>query len=148
LRAVNHAGPGPAAAPVLAPLARRLASLIYEVLLLAALLWCAALVFRVLENALGIAHVRFAFQVYLLAITCAYFVWQWTHGGQTLPMKTWRIRLARSGGEAVTARVALGRYAVALCGTLAFGAAFLWAAVDRERLFLHDRIAGTRIVRC
>jgi uncharacterized RDD family membrane protein YckC len=147
LQAAIHAGSG-AAAPVLAPLTRRLASLVYEALLLAALLWCAALVFRVLENALVIVHLRFAFQVYLVAVTCAYFVWQWTHGGQTLPMKTWRMRLTRPGGEAVPRRLALARYAVALCGTLAFGAAFLWAAVDRERLFLHDRIAGTRIMSC
>ena len=134
--------------PVLAPLARRLVSLLYEALLLAALLWCAALVFRVIENALGVAHLRLAFQLYLFAITCAYFVWQWAHGGQSLPMKTWGMRVERRNGKPTTVRVALARYLVALCGTLAFGAAFLWALVDRDRQFLHDRVAGTRVVRC
>jgi uncharacterized RDD family membrane protein YckC len=62
-------------------------------------------------------------------------------------MKTWRMRVTSACGEPVSARMALTRYAVALCGTLAFGAAYLWAFVDRERQFLHDRIAGTRIVR-
>ena len=131
-----------------APLARRLASLIYEALLLAALVWAAAVLFRGMENALGAAHVRLAFQAYLLAVTYGYFAWQWTHGGQTLAMKTWRMRLLRRSGEALNARIALARYAVALCGTLAFGAAFLWALVDRDRLFLHDRLAGTQIIRC
>ena len=139
-----HPGQG---APELAPLARRLISLIYEALLLAALLWCSALLYRVIESAMGATHVRSFFQIYLVALTCAYFVWQWTHGGQTLPMKTWRVRVTSARGEPVSTRVALTRYAVALCGTLAFGANFLWALVDRERQFLHDRIAGTRIVR-
>jgi uncharacterized RDD family membrane protein YckC len=134
--------------PVLAPLTRRLASLLYEALLLAALLWCAALLFRIIETSLGVVHFRLAFQMYLVVITGAYFIWQWSHGGQTLPMKTWRMRLTAASGEAVSVRLALARYGVALCGTLVFGAAFLWALVDRDRQFLHDRLAGTRIVRC
>jgi hypothetical protein len=39
------------------------------------------------------------------------------------------------------------RYAAALCGTLFFGITFLWAFIDRDRAFLHDRLARTRIVR-
>lgn len=131
----------------LAPLGRRLLSLIYELLLLAALLWCAGLVFSLLEHALTRSHPRTLLQIYLALVTGGYFVWQWTHGGQTLPMKTWRLKLVDAEGNAVGARRAWVRYGAALAGTLAFGAGFVWGFFDRDRQFLHDRIAGTRIIR-
>lgn len=131
----------------LAPIHRRLLSLLYEALLLGAVLWCAGLAYSALETALEAAHFRLLFQVYLATIAAVYFVWQWSRGGQTLPMKTWRLRLVTRRGDTVTARQASIRYLIALPGLLLFGAGFLWAALDRERQFLHDRVAGTRIVR-
>jgi uncharacterized RDD family membrane protein YckC len=105
-------------------------------------------VFGAIEHALHAPHVRILFQVYLVAVTGAYFVWQWTHGGQTLPMKTWRMRLLTAAGAPVSTRLGCVRYLAALAGLLAVGTGFLWALVDRDRQFLHDRAAGTRIVRC
>lgn len=132
---------------ILAPLTRRILSLIYEALLLGALLWCAALLYGVIEDRLGSLHVRTVFQLYLFVLAGLYFVWQWTHGGQTLPMKTWRIRLVTPEGAPVATRRAWARYLMAAAGALACGLGFLWAVVDRDRQFLHDRVAGTRIVR-
>jgi uncharacterized RDD family membrane protein YckC len=133
--------------PLLAPVGRRFLSLIYEALLLAALVWCAGLLFGAIEIEAASTHARALFQAYLVLVTGTYFTWQWTHGGQTLPMKTWRLRLVSVSGGAVGARLAWLRYAIALAGTLAGGSGFLWALVDRDRQFLHDRLAGTRVVR-
>jgi uncharacterized RDD family membrane protein YckC len=135
------------APPLLAPLGRRLLSLIYEALLLAALLWCAALLFGAIEIEAATRHARALFQAYLVLVTGAYFTWQWTHGGQTLPMKTWRLRLVSVSGDTVGPRLAWLRYAIALAGSLAGGIGFVWALVDPDRQFLHDRLAGTRVVR-
>lgn len=132
---------------VLATLGRRLLSLVYEALLLTALLWCAAFVFGVIESTLGVAHVRAVLQVYLAGVAGVYFVWQWTHGGQTLAMKTWRLRLTSANGEPVRTREACARYLLALFGTVAFGVSYLWVLFDRDRQFLHDRLARTRLVR-
>jgi uncharacterized RDD family membrane protein YckC len=129
----------------LAPLARRLLSLIYEALLLFAVLWLAGLVYLLIEHAFGARHVRALFQVYLVAAGALYFVPQWLRGGQTLPMKTWRMRVATTSGGALSLRRALGRYGLATAGAALFGAGFLWAFADSERQFLHDRLAGTRI---
>ena len=74
-----------------APLHRRLLSLIYEALLLAALLMAGALPFVLLAQHADRAAARPLFQLYLLALTGVYFIWQWLHGGQTLPMNTWRM---------------------------------------------------------
>jgi uncharacterized RDD family membrane protein YckC len=136
-----------ARAHVAAPLIARLASLLYEALLLAAVLWLAALPLALLETGLGLPHVRWLYQAYLVLVAGVYFVWQWLRGGQTLPMKTWRLKLERRDGGTLEARQAALRYLFALASLAAFGLGFAWALVDRDRLFLHDRLAGTRIVR-
>lgn len=126
---------------------RRFSSLFYEALLLVAMLWLAGLGFGLVENALGLAHERVVFQLYLVIVAGAYFVWQWVRGGQTLPMKTWRLRLVSGDGGPLSVRQAILRYLAALAGLALFGVGFVWALADRERSFLHDRIAGTRILR-
>lgn len=90
---------------------------------------------------------RPALQVYLLALAGAYFVYCWTHGGQTLPMKTWRIRLRTCSGDALTLRTALQRYLLALLGLSLCGLTVLWALLDADGQYLHDRLVGTRLVR-
>lgn len=138
----------PAAAPVAAAsLGRRAGSLCYEMLLLTALLFIAAWLFLVINPLLPGALARPLFQLYLLAVTAAYFIYCWTRSGQTLPMKTWRIRLVTKDGAALAANKAAQRYLFALAGTASCGTGFLWALIDRDRQFLHDRLAGTRLIK-
>ena len=77
-------------------------------------------------------------------VAAAYFVWQWRRGGQTLAMKTWRLRLVTRDGAPLTLRHAASRFVFAVPGALLLGRGFLWALVDREGQFLHDRLAGTQ----
>ncbi len=93
----------------------------------------------------------------------AYFVWCWTAGRRTLPMKTWRLRLvdptgappaarARSRamprrGSARPSRSPRTRRRTRASAWLALAIGYAWALVDPDRRFLHDRLAGTRIVR-
>jgi uncharacterized RDD family membrane protein YckC len=134
--------------PARAPgVARRLASALYDLLLLAALVMVATLPFLA---AFGIDSThgwrRHLLQSWVLALGAAYFTWFWTRGGQTLPMKTWNIRLVRADGAPVGIGRAIHRYLLAVIGLLALGAGFAWAFFDRDRQFLHDRLAGTAIV--
>ena len=130
-----------------ASLARRLASAVYDLLLNMALAMVAAFAFLVLFGDATAGWRRHLLQAWLLAVLGAYYVWFWTRGGQTLPMKTWRIRLVRAhDGGPVNPGRALHRYALALLGTLAAGLGFAWALIDRDRQFLHDRLAGTALV--
>lgn len=137
--------PSPPAVP-LAALSRRLVCLIYDGLLLAAVLWLAALPPQLVEAGVGIPHSRALFQVYLAAVAGVYFIWQWVVSGQTLAMKTWRLRVVGVGGGKVTLPHALLRYLVALAGGALAGVGFIWALFDPQRQFLHDRVARTRIV--
>lgn len=130
-----------------ASLRRRALALIYEALLLVALLLIGSLPFVMVARDAGWADARPLFQVYLVALTGAYYTWQWKRGGQTLALKTWRLRIVTRDGGPLTWAHAWKRFAIALPGTLLLGAGFLWALLDREGLFLHDRLAGTKIVR-
>lgn len=129
-----------------ATLARRALSLIYEALLLTALLLAGSLPFVMMTQGMDARLARPLLQAHLVVLAGAYFVWQWRRGGSTLAMKTWRLRVVTRNGAPLAWRHALARYGFALAGTLLAGAGFLWAFVDREGLFLHDRLAGTKII--
>jgi uncharacterized RDD family membrane protein YckC len=129
-----------------ASLGRRALSLVYEALLLTAVVLAGSLPFAALAHGAAAAHARPLHQLYLAALIGVYFTWQWRHGGRTLAMKTWHLKVVSRDGGTLTWRAAVTRYLYALAGTLALGAGFLWSLVDREGLFLHDRLAGTKII--
>ena len=137
----------PPAAPVAAGIGRRLGSLCYELLLLAAIVFVAGWSLLAVAPLVPSALARPLLQLYLLIVTAAYFIYCWTRNGQTLPMKTWRIRLVTGDGAAVTLATGAKRYLYALASIASCGAGFWWALVDRDGQFLHDRLAGTRIVK-
>ncbi|MEX3951868.1 RDD family protein [Paraburkholderia sp. EG287B] len=147
---------------------RRLAAFVYESVLLFGVVFAAGLAFSlVLQQRNGYTHHN-AMAAWIIFVVGAYFVGFWHKGGQTLPMKTWRLRVVGpDGGPPTLARATL-RYLAAwlwflpplvlhsplelsIPHTLALVACWFvtWAASARfshDRQFLHDRIAGTRIV--
>lgn len=148
--------------PAAAGLVRRLCSLVYEALLLAAVLFFFGYLLSALLPRASEGLQRKLFQVALFAAGGVYFGWSWSKGRSTLPMKTWRLALQTVAGAPLNWRDALRRYffawlapLLALGGYLAWGTwgslaaalPYLWALLDHDRQFLHDRLAGTRIVR-
>jgi uncharacterized RDD family membrane protein YckC len=168
--------PSQAEPAVAASLARRLGALLYEALLLAAMAFVAGFVFLPLatpgassRQALAVPGLlaRTAMFCALAGGAAIFYAWSWSEGRRTLPQKTWRITLVDAVGRPPTRQAALIRYAGAWIGpVVALGAYaalrptgharlaaallainYAWALVDPDRQFLHDRIAGTRIVR-
>ena len=84
--------------------------------------------------------------IYIFAVLGMYFLWYWRRGGQTLAMQTWKLRIVNIDGNPVSLRQGWLRYALAWPSVLLFGAGLLWALIDKDKQFLHDRLAGTRIV--
>jgi uncharacterized RDD family membrane protein YckC len=149
---------------------RRVFSMLYEATLLFAVAFIATWLFQFAAGgAVVTGWQRTALQFYLAAVFAAYFLWCWLRGGQTLAMKAWKIRLVVPGRTRIPARTALARlllaaifvgsFCTALAAafihrnpwvafvTLAFsGVGLGWALFDRDRQFLHDRLAGTRLV--
>jgi len=166
----------PSVPPHEAPLARRLAALAYELLLYSALVLVVGfltlpLLPPAVPGATGLRipglPVRIVSFLLVFGAGATYCVASWTGGRRTLPMKTWHLRLVRAGGGEVDRRTALVRYLAAWIGPVSaivayaalrpwgqgahaawlLGLNVLWAFVDPERRFLHDRLAGTRVVR-
>jgi len=126
---------------------RRMLALAYEFLLLLGVWFIAAFLFHLVFRDPSAEYFRPLFQFYLLCIGGIYFTWFWTHGGQTLAMQTWKLRLVSANGQKVTMQQAMVRYLMAVIGISFLGFGLLWALFDRDRQFLHDKVAGTRIIK-
>lgn len=147
----------------------RIACLIYEALLLFGPVFAAGWLFSALVQQRHALYMREGMQAWLFLVIGIYFVWFWSRGRQTLPMKTWRIKLLDANGQPASFQRALLRYLLSwgwfLPGIMLasfIGAkgwmlvlipaanALLWALsvrFDPARQYPHDRLAGTRLVR-
>lgn len=127
--------------------ARRLASMLYEMLLLLAVV---ALLLVFPHLLLGAFTHRLAAPAFLqghfFLVLLIYCLWFWSNGGQTLAMKTWRIRLLDQSGQPVRPAQAFVRFLLCWPSVGLVGIGILWAFFDRDGQFLHDRLAGTRLV--
>lgn len=152
-----------------ASLARRLSCFVYEGVLLFGVLMAAGLLYAAVTGQRNAMVGRHGLQAFLFFVLGLYFSWFWTRGGQTLAMKTWRIRLVRADGAPLTMARAWSRY---LLGWLWFAPALLWLWLEGAaglapslatltagvliyagltrllpgRQFWHDVVCGTRLV--
>jgi uncharacterized RDD family membrane protein YckC len=130
-------------------LLRRLASLFYDgVLLFGVLLLAAGLVivpYMILVDG-AFPSQAWWFRAWLVAVIGGFFAYFWTHGGQTLGMRAWRLRLVRANGEKPRPGDALLRLACATVALAPAGLGLWWVLIDSEGLAWHDRWSGTRLV--
>ena len=149
---------------------RRFACMMYEAVLLFGVIFLASYLFDTLtqsRNALMLRHGR---QAIVFVAVGVYFIMCWRKRGQTLPMKTWNIRLVdRDGASPALGRLIL-RYVLLwplplLASLLVLGASritgysstdllivfapfstFIWTWFDPQQQFLHDHLLGTRLI--
>jgi uncharacterized RDD family membrane protein YckC len=136
-----------AIAPTPPSILTRLAAMVYELLLVTAVVFVASFIVLPFVGELKTAWQRHFFQAWILLVLFVYFAAFWLRSGQTLAMKTWRIRLVNRDGGRISLRQAAGRFILALLGLMLGGTGFFWALFDRDRQFLHDRLMGTRLIR-
>ena len=123
-----------------------LAACVYELLLLTALWFISAWIFVLLFGDATQSYKRLFLQIVLWLVTGIYFVWCWRKSGQTLATQTWRMQLVNQAGNVLSTQQAMLRYVLASLSACVFGLGFLWALVDKNRLYLHDRILNTRFI--
>ncbi len=122
---------------------RRFGAMVYDSLLVVAVALLATVIAMVVSRNTLTEH-HLAFQVYLFLVQCWFFSWFWTHGGQTLGMRAWKIRVERLDGTPVTWGQALPRFTIAWA---TLGVGLLWTLIDRDKQAIYDRITKTRVVR-
>jgi uncharacterized RDD family membrane protein YckC len=129
-----------------AGLFRRLVAMFYDtLLLLSVLLLATALVLFLSRGELDYHNPLF--RTYLFLIWFGFFAWFWTHGGQTLGMRAWKLRLQRPDGGPISLWQALLRFLVAFPSLLLFGLGMLWMLIDRDRMTWYDRFSESVVVR-
>jgi uncharacterized RDD family membrane protein YckC len=123
------------------------ACLFYELLVLIAISFVCACLFVGLLGDATHGMKRVIFQLFIWMVIGAYFVRSWVIQGQTLPMRSWKLKLvAQNSRQLLSYRVAVLRYILATIGLVLFGVGFFWRLIDREHLFLHDRLLNTRVI--
>jgi uncharacterized RDD family membrane protein YckC len=161
--------PPPATALPVPSLRRRLAAFVYEGVLLFGVLMLSALAYGLATQQRHALVGLHGLQAFIFMVLGLYFTWFWTHGGQTVAMKTWHIRLQGRDGQPVRPVQAWGRYLLSWLWFLpALAAAYLsgqhsgrfvtlallvnmvvYAGLARltpQRQYLHDLLVRTRLV--
>jgi uncharacterized RDD family membrane protein YckC len=127
-----------------ASLARRLAAICYDSLLIVAL-WMLVGAIGVALNG-GEAVQGPVFNSVLFLVTFLFFMLFWTRSGQTVGMMAWRIRIQTTEGTAINGMQALLRFFAAGASFLCLGAGYWWMLFDKQQRTWHDRYSESCVV--
>jgi uncharacterized RDD family membrane protein YckC len=130
---------------------RRLAALLYDSVLLAALLvaFTSGAVFLNHRRAIEPETAGFWVYVYragLIGVIAGYYLLNWTRSGQTLGMRAWHLRAVTAAGKPMSLKAAALRFALGALAWTPAALGVLWLYFDPEHLALHDRLSKTRVV--
>jgi len=129
---------------------RRIAAIVYDTLLLAALWFLATMPFiavrggESIDSGSGLLHI--GYQITLVLVAYAFFVGFWITKGRTLGMQSWGLQLESADGSVPGIGAATVRFVAACLSWAALGLGFLWQLWDPDRLTWHDRLSKTRLV--
>lgn len=128
-------------------LLRRLAAIFYDAILLLAIIMICFIPVPLLPDPFRAALAgKLLLQGYILLILFLFFGWFWTHRGQTLGMRAWRLKVVSHDGTAVSWLSAARRFFLALISFAAFGLGYLICLFHSENMTFHDLFSGTKIV--
>ena len=133
---------------------RRLGAIFYDALLFGGTIFIVGgIIATLVSRQLGLENIppgsalANAFFVFYVLLSFLMFGWFWTHGGQTLGMRAWKIRVVTDAGQKLTWQQAFFRFVTALFSWACFGVGFLISIFDKEKLGWHDRFSRTRLIR-
>ena len=125
---------------------RRLGAQFYDALLLLALWFLATALALPFNRGEAFSSSQWFYPLYLLLVSFIFYAWFWTHGGQTLGMRAWKIKVLDSELKAISWQQALTRFLVAMLSWLCLGLGFIWCLIDRQHMTWHDKLSNTRLV--
>lgn len=128
-------------------LLRRIAAMLYDALLVAALLFLATVPFIAVRRGAPVeTGDNLLYRAVLFAVVFAFFVGFWSRSGRTLGMQSWGLQLETADGRIPSVATASLRFFAALVSLLPLGLGYLWQIWDPQKLTWHDRISKTRLV--
>jgi len=142
-----------------ASIARRMAAMVYDLFLLAAIVMAYSLavimplrfaVYGMPDNDIGWVGFSLIFKLLLMIgltfTLCGYFFICWRKQGQSMGMKAWRLKLQQPSGELPSAKQCWWRCLLAPASLACFGLGYLWCLIPPNKECLHDRLTGTQVV--
>lgn len=124
---------------------RRMAAILYDSILLFGVWFIATAPLLALNEGKAVEPDQWFYTVYLVFVSFVFFGWFWTHGGQTLGMRAWKITIYTNGHGPVSWWHALARFAAAFISWGIAGLGFVWILFSRNKLGWHDYLSKTRI---
>ena len=128
-------------------LLRRLGAMIYDTVLagfsvvivssIPAVLFQSLTGYRVPDSVMTVGYIFF---------TYFFFTWFWTHGGQTLGMRAWKMRVVTDKGEPLNQQQATSRFLWSIASWASLGFGFVVSLFDKDNLAWHDRYSHTKLV--
>ena len=124
---------------------RRLAAQLYDAVLLAAILMIAnAFLFLFTDSETLKAH-SMLHRIYLSSVSFLFYGWFWTHGGQTLGLRAWKIKVLTFHQKPISWTEALIRFISAIVSLGCVGLGFLWIFMNKNKHTWHDRVSKTAL---
>ena len=124
---------------------RYLAIVSYDSLLLVALLFLATALILPFNSGEAFTSNQYFFSAYIIFVSFFYYGWFWTHGGQTLGMKTWKVKLQAHKEQKITWFLALKRFLMAFLSWAPMGLGVLWIFIDKKHQTWHDKLSGSSL---
>ena len=134
---------------VYAGLFRRLFAIFYDSILLIAILMMVFGIATILNHGSAIEPSNPAYPVMVLiffSLCYLYFTWFWVHGGQSLGMKTWQLKLQSVDTSEINWKKATIRFISALLSWALCGLGFLWSLFNRNKQCWHDLSSKTVLI--
>ena len=132
---------------------RRVGAIFYDSMLVVSFLFVAGMLSMKgmmlamdLENVPAGSVAAKAFFVYLVLLAYLFFAWFWIHGGQTLGMRAWKVKLVRQDGMTISWGQAFLRFCYSIVSWLPLGAGYLWALIDKDKQAWHDKASRSYLI--
>jgi len=126
-------------------LLRRIGAIIYDTLLVIALLMFVSTLFLINRGGEAVEPYTLPHQITLLIVIHVFFVGFWSRSGSTLGMLAWGLRVETADGSAPSITMASVRFIAAIVSWIPLGLGFLWQLWDKDQLTWHDRLSGTQL---
>ena len=128
-----------------ASLLRRLAAMLYDSLLILAILFIGTIPFIAARGGEPVDPGNLAYRLTMVALAYLFFVGFWSRYGRTLGMQSWRLRIEAFDGTRPTFAQCNKRFFAAVLSWLPLGLGFWWQLLDSDGLSWHDHLSGTRL---
>ena len=121
--------------------------MVYDAILLAAIIMICFIPVPLLSDSFRNSMAgKLCLQGYIALILFLFFGWFWTHNGQTLGMRAWRLRVVSHDGQAITWLAAAKRFGLAMLSFAGFGIGYLLSLFHADNMCLHDLYSSTKVV--